>query len=232
MGRAGKLAMSELRGLERMSGSRVKLSDIQLAAFSILSERYKSDVPRTITTGPTVHFTTVFTDGACESVDGVLQATVGAVIFFSDRTVRPRAFGCFISSDVLSAWQSAGKAHPVALTEMYAVCLARCLWCRFLNGQIVFYIDNQGVLDCCIKGCSDDDELKKLVVVFEKLDSSLPCIPWFSRVPSLSNCADLPSRGLWKRLADVVGEFVVDEASCIIGGSVLQNIEKPLKESC
>ena len=233
MGRAGKLAMSELRVLERMSGSRVRLSDVQLAAFSILSERYKSDIPRTITAGPTAPSITVFTDGACESVDGALQATVGAVIFFSDRTVKPRAFGCFISSDVLSAWQAAGKVHPVALTEMYAVCLARYLWCRFLNGQkMVFYIDNQGVLDCCIKSCSDDDELKKLVVAFEKLDSREPCIPWFSRVPSLSNCADLPSRGLWKALADVVGEFVVDEASCIIGGSVLQNIEKPIKESC
>ena len=123
MGRAGKLAMSELRGLERMSGSRVKLSDILLAAFSILSERYKSDVPRTITAGPTVHSTTVFTDGACESVDGVLQATVGAVIFFSDRTVRPRAFGCFISSDVFISL-AVGREGPPCCVDRNVCCLS------------------------------------------------------------------------------------------------------------
>ena len=98
-------------------------------------------------------------------VDGSLQATVGAVLFSPNRSELPRVFGCFVSSEVLSAWQAAGKVHPVALTEMYAVCLARHLWRELLNGQkVLFFIDNQGVLDCCIKGYSDEDELKKLVV--------------------------------------------------------------------
>ena len=233
MGRAGKLAMSELRVLERVHGNRVRVSDVQLAAFSVLAERYKSEIPRTIKVGPTLHPITIFTDGACELVDGSLQATVGAVLFFPDRSEPPRVFGCFVSSEVLSAWQAAGKVHPVALTEMYAVCLARHLWRELLNGQkVLFFIDNQGVLDCCIKGYSDEDELKKLVVAFEKCDSSKPCIPWFGRVPSLSNCGDLPSRGLWKELRNVIGEFVVDEVSCLIGGSILSKIEKPIKSDC
>ena len=51
---------------------------------------------------------------------------------------------------------------------------------------------------------------------FEVVDGASPCLPWFARVPSISNCADYPSRGLWSKLRSVVGEFVLDEAECCV----------------
>ena len=106
------------------------------------------------------------------------------------------------------------ESHP---TELYAVCLSRSIWKSQLDNQkVVVFIDNQGVLDACIKGWSGEEQMKSLLLHFEMADGKGPFLPWFARVPSSSNCADYPSRGLWLKLKQLVGEFVLDEAQCFI----------------
>ncbi len=137
-GRLGKLALSELRDLERSKRSVVDFDSISVPRI------LKVDGPR-----PPI---LLFTDGACESVSGELLATVGGVLFHPEEPL-PRAFGCAVSENIVQSRMDADKIHTVSLTELNAVCLSRSLWKRQLNDQkVIVFIDNQGVLDACIKG--------------------------------------------------------------------------------
>ena len=94
--------------------------------------------------------------------------------------------------EVIGNWKRAGKEHPVALTELYAVCVARETWKDTLDdNRCIFFIDNQGDLDALIKGYSSEASMQSLLLVLERLDAKNPCMPWYCRVPSQSNIADL-----------------------------------------
>ena len=222
-GRLGKLALSELRDLERSKKNFVAFDSMQL---NVLLGRYRDSVPRFLKVeGPRPPIL-LFTDGACESESGELLATVGGVLFHLEEPL-PRAFGCAVSESVLRSWMDADKIHPVSLTELYAVCLSRSVWKRQLDDcKVVVFIDNQGVLDACIKGWSGEEQMKSLLLLFEVVDGKKPFLPWFARAPSSSssNCADYPSRGLWSKLKQLVGEFVLDEAECFITSQRLNTL--------
>ena len=206
MGRAGRLALSELRHLEYSRKPRVELSKSQLDAFQVLFARYTSCQPRVLRAGPIEPPVIVFTDGACEEVGGSLQASVGGVLLDPREPKRIRTFGCFVPREVLESWTKLGKVHPVCQTELFAVVLARREWKDVFDGRrTIFFIDNQGGLDACIKGYSTEDSTKDLLISLERLDAANAMIGWFARVPSSSNIADLPSRGCWKSLRSLLG---------------------------
>eukprot|EP00438_Fugacium_kawagutii_P024616 Skav227275 [mRNA] locus=scaffold3803:159824:160804:- [translate_table: standard] len=245
LGRAGRLALSELRALEKQNAASVKLTDIQMQAFTVLLDRYKHNIPRTIKNLRTELPVVVFTDGACEQVDGDLLCTIGGVLWDPASADKPMAFGAEVSPAVVREWKTggaledislapqqvlgtpyieAGKQHPVALTELYAVCTARHTWSKIIDGRrCIFFIDNQGVLDALIKGYSGEPLMKRLLCCFERTDFRDACLPWFSRVASPSNISDLPSRGKWQELLSLLDCAVV-EAECPIMCSVLKTL--------
>ena len=49
-------------------------------------------------------------------------------------------------------------------------------------------------MDAFIKGSSSNSDIRELLLCFEKLECNGSHWPWFSRVPSASNCADDPTR--------------------------------------
>ena len=221
MGKAGKLALAELRTMEKSNKTSVSLSEVQKEAISVLLQRYRLGVPRTLKIQETVLPCVVFTDGACE-----LQCTIGGVIFEPGENVCPEVFGAFVSDAVVQDWKSANKVHPVAQTELYAECVARLVWKDRIDGnRCLFFIDNQGDLDALIKGYSDEETMKKLLVMLEKLDAENPCLPWYCRVPSPSNVADLPSRGKWKEFFCLFPDCKRVDAVCPFGSGKLQVVE-------
>ena len=223
-GRLGKLALSELRELERCKKSSVVFDVVQISARKVLLDRYRDSAPRILRLEGERPPILLFTDGACEEEAGELFATAGGVLFHPEESL-PRAFGCEVCEKVLKSWMDADKVHPVSLTELYAVCLSRSIWKSQLDNQkVVVFIDNQGVLDACIKGWSGEEQMKSLLLHFEMADGKDPFFPWFARVPSSSNCADYPSRGLWSKLKQLVGEFVSDEAQCFITSQRLKTL--------
>ena len=227
MGKAGKLALAELRSMEKTDKRVVTLSEVQLGAMRNLSDRYEKGIPRSLKLGRTQLPCVVFTDGACEpGLGDQVVCTVGGVMFDPNDGV-VEAFGSHVSDTVVGSWKDASKVHPVAQTEMYAECVARQLWHSRLDGRkCLFFIDNQGDLDALIKGYSNEETMKALLVVLEKLDSNDPCLPWYCRVPSPCNVADLPSRGKWKELFALFPECREVSAFCPFSSRKLEKIEQ------
>ena len=112
-GRRGKLALSELRDLERSKRSFVDFDSMQMDALKVLLGRYRASVPRTLKVDGSRPPILLFTDGACEPVFGELVATVGGVLFHPEKSL-PRAFGCEVNESVLRSWMDAEKIHPVS----------------------------------------------------------------------------------------------------------------------
>ena len=81
-------------------------------------------------------------------------------------------------------------------------------------------------LDALIKGYSMEDSMKELLVMLETLDSEDPCMSWYCRVPSLSNIADLPSRGKWKELFSLVPLCKQIDAWCPFTSGKLQEFRQ------
>jgi hypothetical protein len=82
-----------------------------------------------------------------------------------------------------------------------------------------------------IKGYSNEETMKELLVLLERLDSNDPCLPWYCRVPSPCNVADLPSRGKWKELFALFPECREVSAFCPFSSRKLEKIEQSLKKT-
>ena len=125
----------------------------------------------------------VFTDRASEGD----RNTVGGVLH-RPGNLTVRYFACHVSREVVAAWSRD--------LEPYAVAAARLLWHQHLAGQhVVFHVDNYGAMDAFVKGSSTSKHVRDILRAFERCEATRPTWPWFSRVPSASNCADDPSRG-------------------------------------
>ena len=179
LGRAGRLAMADIRWIERAHRD-VKLDDLDKNVFRMLASRVASGKPRVLTASTSAARALVFTDGACEGEEGNQQLTIGGVLYFwTGRAWFTRWFSGFVPAELASAWRAAGKRHLIGPTELYAVIVARHVWSRFLdNTRSMFFIDHAGVLSSCIKGTSRASEWRKLLLTFEKIDSSSPSLTW------------------------------------------------------
>eukprot|EP00435_Cladocopium_sp_Y103_P001065 s5055_g1.t1 len=121
LGRQGRLAMADLRYLERVQSNRVTLTADQTAAFMSLLERLTVGQPRTIYATPPAAPCLVFTDGACEPVEDSFSGAVGGVLIRpTDNGFEMRAFGCFLDDDVMREWSEQGKRHLIGpITEIW-----------------------------------------------------------------------------------------------------------------
>ena len=88
--------------------------------------------------------------------------------------------------------------------------------------RVTIYVDHAGVLASLVKGSSKDLLWRQLLLLFENLDSQAT-LPWFARVPSLSNPADHPSRG--KISFPYKGRVIRVRPRCPIEGSAAQDLQ-------
>ena len=65
----------------------------------------------------------------------------------------------------------------------------------FHNRRLLFFLDNTAACDSLIAGGSKSPCSDMLIRSFYEVEQLMPCYAWFSRVPSSSNPADMPSRG-------------------------------------
>ena len=217
LGRQGRLAMADIRSLERAKGHTVNLDDDQRDAFLSLLDRLKESVPRTISSSKPTQPVLVFTDGACEPNDGDFIGSVGGVMIVPfGKSFSMRVFGGYMPRSLMNTWSESGKKHLIGPVELYAVGLARSCWSSYLDNRALFFIDHGGVLAALISGSSRDSIWRHILLKIERSDAVTPCLAWYARVASASNISDGPSRGEWELLKDC--EFTRDYPRCFLTG--------------
>ena len=191
LGSSGRLAIAEIRKLERSTNKSVSLSDEEVGIFTLLKRRIESP-PRTILTSEEEKPMIVFTDGSCELEGDDFVGAVGVVMFDPWNVECVQAFGVHGPRTLLDEWRFAGKRHSIGPVEMYAVILARSTWRLEVGGKrIIYFVDHCGVLNSCIKGSFADKTWRNLLCEFEKQEIDHPTIPWFCRVASQSNISEV-----------------------------------------
>ena len=228
LGRMGRLALHDLRNLERSPAAQVNLTTQHLEALMLLKDRIVCGAPRSVSATQASKPIVVFTDGCFEPGSDV-SAGVGGVLFCptSFESVQVRAFGAVVPSVLLDTWYAKGKRHLIGQVEMYAVLLARSCWADVLDGsRVIFFVDHSGVLAACISGSSKEDSWRKLLCALERADAH-PALQWFSRVPSQLNISDGPSRGRWRELLLSFPECKVDDPTCPLTGVRLMRFSEP-----
>ena len=79
--------------------------------------------------------------------------------------------------------------------------VAFILWGRDISSsRLLIFIDNEGSRFSLIKGYSKAAAITHICALASNALDSYCIMPWYSRVPSLSNLADLPSRDVGHEL--------------------------------
>ena len=91
------------------------------------------------------------------------------------------------------------------------------------RGSVWFsMLTNYGAIDAFVKGSSTSKRIRDILLAFERCEATRPTWPWFSRVPSASNCADDPSRRV---LDKFVGEtFLRERCLCPLTRVFLEDL--------
>ena len=190
-GRAGK---SIIRLYDRSSRGH-HLTDRDISDLRWLSSWLGKASPRCLS--PMWHLPPVllFCDGACE-FDGADKplVTCGAVLVDLAAS-EVFYFGIVINDKLADEWRSEGKRQLVTEAELLPVLLARVIWGkRLYRAKVINFIDSNPALFSCIKGSSLSDNCSNIVRAISFREADQEVWTWYARVPTLSNCADDPSR--------------------------------------
>ena len=89
------------------------------------------------------------------------------------------------------------KKQIIFEVETLAALLAADLWqAEFGNKRVVLFVDNEGTKFSLLKGLSDNPCVDAMAECFATLECNIHSMIWIARVPSSSNVADPPSRGI------------------------------------
>ena len=171
-------------------------------ALSMLVQLLECSIPKTIAWSDPMRPIVVFTDGASEGdhLDHKSH-TVGAVIvdpvngsrIVLDGTVNPQ---------LVHLWSEHVGEKFICQVEAYPVlCVMDMYPDLFKQRRALFFIDNDATRHAFIKCTSQSRSMQALAFMFYNLSNC--CKPWFARVPSESNPADLPSRGKASEAASI-----------------------------
>ena len=95
------------------------------------------------------------------------------------------------------------KQQIIFEAETFCAVLSYLMWIKKLTDRnSTLYVDNEGTKFCLMKGFSENAAVDLLCGIFCELEVSAETSCWLSRVPSHSNIADMPSRGIVHELLD------------------------------
>jgi hypothetical protein len=143
----------------------------------------------------------VFSDGAFENGRG----TWGFFIQDSADDTRHVAGGD-VPQDLIDFWIKTVGEQVITQVELFGVLMAKMFMKqRTTSRKIIYWIDNDAARDSLIRGYSDSAASLSLIYKFYQCERTTPSYLWFARVPSHSNIADAPSRGLAVATAKAFG---------------------------
>ena len=184
-GKCSQIAIQAIRQCETGVGHMSEVSSVVRLAERALALLRLSG-PRTVSLWSQQPPVVVYTDGACEAE----SITTGAVLVDLSSGTK-EFFGCPVPEALVLKWRRSGRTQLIFFTEILPVLVAKKTWSEILkNRRVFFYIDNEAAKAALIRGFSPLlDASDMLFEIFEQ-DVLLRCLPWYSRVPSKSNCAD------------------------------------------
>ena len=110
-----------------------------------------------------------------------------------------------ITLDVIRKLVPRKKTYIGQLEALAAACVLETLPADVLRGRAaIFWIDNLAAKFGLQKGYSRVEDSGRIVNAFKVKQASLCLRTWFEYVPSEQNVADLPSRGAFQRMLDVI----------------------------
>ena len=197
-GRAGRMALHDLRSYGHLSREPVKVDATGFRALKSLKDRLLFGKPNTIHVCGPQKPVIVFTDGALEGSDSAGSlATIGAVLFDPSCKHEAHVFSCEVPEKVLAHWRSDGRHHVIGLVELYAAIVVLRHWRHRLEGKrVILFVDNWPALDALVRGDASVATWRELLLVLENPEETAPFYLWTARVPSKSNVADGPSKRL------------------------------------
>ena len=226
-GRAGRLALADMRSAATGGKRTVTLDDRACKAIELLKQKLTSGKPRTLQVSAKRKPVVLFTDGSLEYENGMHVANIGGVCILPDGETE--IFGAAVPPELIHVWTEGGeKEHVIGLVELYAVLVAMHLWTSHISGErLLIFVDNWPVVDALVKGVSGQPTWRDVLMIFEALDEQQQSLHWIGRVPSASNPADPPSRGTLDGL-QFLQPFTVRDCSCPISNVPLKRIVERL----
>ena len=171
--------------------------------------------PRLIPLEPVKSYPRLFLDGACE--EGQCGTSIGGVLVIPGKKVQ--AFHHVVPWALVEKWkaETQGKGDPsrtqvIGQAEIAPVQIALMTWAQLLRGKhVAIFIDNDAARLGLVKGYSPSLASARLIGTVHLMLAELAIFAWFARVPTLSNVADGPSRGMIPVAFDNVAAVVPDE---------------------
>ena len=144
-GRAGRLALADLRRATGLGKNQVTIDDRACKAIQLLLHRLSCGKPRTLRISKKNKPVILFTDGSLETEHGRAVARIGGVCISTEGTF---VFGAEAPNELLNVWREGGeKEHVIGLVELYAVLVAMNTWSHLITGErLLIFVDNWPVL--------------------------------------------------------------------------------------
>jgi hypothetical protein len=195
----GRVAKALFRNLFYGKTDGVLISEVERRTIVALISWLNTAEPRWISPSVFSAPVLVFSDGACEpGSQSRPLVTCGALIINPNETSLTgsrQLFGFEVRKDLTDLWMKSGKRQLVTEAELYAFYSAIYNWrSSIARSRCLFFIDSEPAFFAILRGTSDVDPCAEIVHAIHRLLYSLNCFPWFVRIPSKSNPADLPSR--------------------------------------
>jgi hypothetical protein len=176
-----------------------------LAVASIYTKAVMQyDEPRCISLMDQTTPLVTFTDGAWEPS---ASSPAGAGIVLVDPVDGIRiAHEVVVPPCLVEHWKSMGKAQLISELELLPVVVFFEKYKELCSRRrILLFVDNNAIRDSVSKGTSKSLSVLVLLSEIHRIWTEIQCLCWVSRVPSLSNVSDLPSRGKANHTAAVIG---------------------------
>ena len=197
-GRGLKLLQRALGSFLRDPGMRT-VSDLRsLCSFGV--DLIDACTPRIFACRGPVSPVVIFTDAAYEH--GIASYGVVVIDRFTDTRL---VAGGRIPDSLVRFWRLDSPEQVIGQAEAFAVVAARQSFSRLLTGRrAIYFVDNEGAREVLIKGGSRSRTMLLLASIFFELENEDQGVTWLERVPSQSNIADPPSRGLVTETAALI----------------------------
>ena len=191
-GRSGKICL-DLISKHAYESQSPELEPQALEALSTFVQCLRTNRPRVIQSKWQDQFL-IFTDASFEPTNVDRTAGLGGLLFNS--AGHPLVYFSFVlSTSDLEKLGYPPKKTVILEAEMLAMLIAIDIWGPILFGcPVIIFVDNNSARDICISGSARSFPATRLISELLVLEDHHNISPWYTRVPSRSNPADLPSR--------------------------------------